>query len=868
MAGSHPLCDYCAQIPFLAMPASGRYGLGSWSRICASHCRFCQLVKYAYCESYRTDPRQRTLLSSDVIVSWGENYSYFERPAFRIHGLNSAYLRPFVEAELDISRVSHWISTCATTHGNHCTLDDASFASAFPGLHVLRLIDVMQHCLVETQEFHRYVALSYIWGASLFAACSTRPGEGVDVMDQIYERAWLTIFAATGTDANAGLPGVQVGSRRPANLVLEVQPGILLGVCAGLDRLLEGSMYSSRGWTFQEHVLSRRGLYSVDNKVFFRCRTSEFLESCIDCDNATPRFKGIVLSLSAAAYMDDPLQNYSQLLTHYTRRALTDPGDVLRAMAGIIRRISEKVEYRFVQGLPSGAFDSFIIFESWACILRRRKGFPSYSWCGWQGGIWLDILHDNSEWLSKTWIIWYKRSQSGITNLVSDPAANDSFPFHDTPYLGYRRRHMFKPPAPLGFATTRTAPTETIHLPGPVPPYPVLQFWALAVYMKLSHVDVFDGRCELVGKSGAKCGETLLDGFEDTDFFSSKEPLEFILLSYGDEQHDTGDDYHVMLLEHNQGLAERRGMGQDRESRLMFVGASIKAHRPESSIFFLLLHPSAPGNLPIFTSLVAMKTVPNTLARRGGANTMKTMTSSRVYKTRSLQNTRARRHDKDTSQTPKPRAGSESVEDCVSPTNEQAAVQVEGQSSVAPKPSPFSDFLRPTPRECKTAHDILEGLHGDAVREILTAPDAPAEDYPYAMDALVVAALSQATSWSNARRAMQSMKEIYGSPFAYSSIVKGGTDKLVDALRPGGMQNRKAKILMTLLKDVKAKHGKWDLQHLFTKSDDEVIAEHLSQKGRVCCRYSRISALGALGMETSHSDQIDGAGPSGRQDTE
>jgi hypothetical protein len=161
----------------------------------------------------------------------------------------------------------------------------------------------MQHCLVETQEFHRYVALSYIWGAvSNFKLTKSNlsrllvPGvlreiflrlprticdavtlcrmlnvrylwvdalcllqndpedleRGVDVIDQIYERAWLTIFAATGTDANAGLPGVQVGSRRPANLVLEVQPGILLGVCAGLDRLLEGSMYSSRGWT---HVI-------------------------------------------------------------------------------------------------------------------------------------------------------------------------------------------------------------------------------------------------------------------------------------------------------------------------------------------------------------------------------------------------------------------------------------------------------------------------------------------------------------------------------------------------------------------------------------------------------------------------------------
>lgn len=220
-----------------------------------------------------------------------------------------------------------------------------------------------------------------------------------------------------------------------------------------------------------------------------------------------------------------------------------------------------------------------------------------------------------------------------------------------------------------------------------------------------------------------------------------------------------------------------------------------------------------------------MKIVPKTLVRRGGADILKTVTSSRVHKTRSLRNTRAERHGKDTPQTPKRKIGFECLEDCASPSNEQTAVQVEEQSSDAAKLSPFPDFIRPTPRECKTAHDILEGLHGDAVREVYTAPDAPAQDYPYAMDALVVAALSQATSWSNAKRAMQRMKDIYGSPFAYSSIVKGGTDKLVDALRPGGMQNRKAKILMTLLKDVEAKYGKWDLQHLFTKTDDEVITE-------------------------------------------
>ncbi|WQF78709.1 Putative HhH-GPD domain, DNA glycosylase, helix-hairpin-helix, base-excision DNA repair [Colletotrichum destructivum] len=145
--------------------------------------------------------------------------------------------------------------------------------------------------------------------------------------------------------------------------------------------------------------------------------------------------------------------------------------------------------------------------------------------------------------------------------------------------------------------------------------------------------------------------------------------------------------------------------------------------------------------------------------------------------------------------------------------------------------SPYPDFPRPTPEECWTAHDILERLHGDVVRENFADPDAPSLEYPYAMDALVVAALSQATSWANAKRAMKSMKAVYGSTFNYEAIVEGGMDKLVDALRPGGMQNRKAKILMRLLHDVKERHGKWDLQHLFNASDEEAVKEVVSYWG-------------------------------------
>lgn len=84
--------------------------------------------------------------------------------------------------------------------------------------------------------------------------------------------------------------------------------------------------------------------------------------------------------------------------------------------------------------------------------------------------------------------------------------------------------------------------------------------------------------------------------------------------------------------------------------------------------------------------------------------------------------------------------------------------------------SPFPDFPQPTQDQCHKAHDILEKLHGDQVREnFAQEEDGPMAEgkYEVVMDALVVAAVSQATSWANAKRALSSLKSVYGSSFAY-----------------------------------------------------------------------------------------------------
>jgi hypothetical protein len=75
--------------------------------------------------------------------------------------------------------------------------------------------------------------------------------------------------------------------------------------------------------------------------------------------------------------MESPLEDYSILLLYYSMRALTNQGDALRTMAGIIRRLSEKVKYRFFEGLPTAVLDAFLIFKAHGTNLQRRSGFPS-----------------------------------------------------------------------------------------------------------------------------------------------------------------------------------------------------------------------------------------------------------------------------------------------------------------------------------------------------------------------------------------------------------------------------------------------------------------------------------------------------------
>jgi endonuclease-3 len=144
--------------------------------------------------------------------------------------------------------------------------------------------------------------------------------------------------------------------------------------------------------------------------------------------------------------------------------------------------------------------------------------------------------------------------------------------------------------------------------------------------------------------------------------------------------------------------------------------------------------------------------------------------------------------------------------------------------------SPYPDFKHPTRQECQVAHDVLTPMHQAEVDKEFADPGTP-ETIPHILDAMIVGLLSQATGWSNAKRAMASMRKVYGWVFAYDDIMEGGVDKLRDALQPGGLHVRKSGLIMGILEQVRKEHPDWNLDHLFGMDDQEAMQELIKYKG-------------------------------------
>ncbi|PYI02141.1 heterokaryon incompatibility, partial [Aspergillus sclerotiicarbonarius CBS 121057] len=122
----------------------------------------------------------------------------------------------------------------------------------------------LSHVVRDAIQLVRSIGERLLWVDSLCIVQDNAQTKHTQIsnMDLIYSHAICTIVNVAGTNADSPLSGVQPGSR-PAMVDLKVRfkDKILIVQPPDLCHILAGSVYETRGWTFQERILSPRCIY-------------------------------------------------------------------------------------------------------------------------------------------------------------------------------------------------------------------------------------------------------------------------------------------------------------------------------------------------------------------------------------------------------------------------------------------------------------------------------------------------------------------------------------------------------------------------------------------------------------------------------
>ena len=347
--------------------------------------------------------------------------------------------------EVNISLIKQWMRTCSVQH-DHCNLPALAIARA----QSIRLIDVQDHRIIPATLTEKFAALSYVWGPNVapcltsdsMRQCSSTGGlrdikfprtiidaiqfvkcigmrylwvdslcivqnddddkrQQLTIMDSIYASAELLIVAAAGSDANAGLPGIGSTSRSVSQTIEKITGTQFITAQASVQQVLDWSVWDSRGWTFQESILSKRALVFTESLVYWTCQADTWRED-IGCESPVA---GLVLNEDNSLWPQRSIiseegrcrtSSYCLLAQAFSRRVFRDEGDVVWAFNGILRLQTAQFQKGFIWALPYEVLDTTLLWlqvsrcrnthsrQAYHTVIRKGKRYnltyPSWSW--------------------------------------------------------------------------------------------------------------------------------------------------------------------------------------------------------------------------------------------------------------------------------------------------------------------------------------------------------------------------------------------------------------------------------------------------------------------------------------------------------
>lgn len=391
----------------------------------------------------------------------------------------------------DFTLADTWISYCNTNHRTRCSRKTLSDLRRF------RVFNCRTRQVVEAPEACQYTALSYVWGKKASSRRSSvlnlSPGNNgvrfekviedsitvtktlgleylwvdricinqaddddkrhqVGQMDLIYANSALTIIAAAGSDPSHGLAGVN-GTPRVRQQRFEFQKETLISTLPAPRYTVEKCKWHTRGWTYQESVLSTRRLIFTETQVLFECggmHCSEAIDIPLDSmhNKRKTQFDPPANTTSALPVKtpgSDPTE-YMAYVASFSLRELTYRQDTLNAFQGVLAAFARAKQpvYHF-WGIPIFLTDNNLLRSSgrmkiyrsmsarfaislfwcspWissgghAPSMRAKIGFPSWSWTGWDGHVDAWLPFGNMKSCFSDVRVWLKECSKSMVSL-------------------------------------------------------------------------------------------------------------------------------------------------------------------------------------------------------------------------------------------------------------------------------------------------------------------------------------------------------------------------------------------------------------------------------------------------------------------
>jgi hypothetical protein len=343
-----------------------------------------------------------------------------------------------ISPDLNIHIINHWLSSCSKYHSPKC---HPTWRHDLPDI---KLVEVSSRQIVQRPKGpFDYIALSYVWGGmvqpSYQIGSKLKPGtlprtiedaiilvqmlgkrylwvdslcidqaddldkaRQIMTMQSIYSGAFVTIIALSGSTANSGLPRLTQRKGVHSQLSCIISGKQLVGLMPTLSQQIWTAPWGKRAWTLQEGLLSPRSLYVSDHGLYFECNGMQCCESLNDTRSwahhlhidSDPKQGGWLASKVGDGCLrmqiENPshrLERYGSRLTLYSYRFMTNSVDGINAFTGILEFLQTMYTKGFYQGLPIEDLQWGLLWRSHAPP-KRRPGFPTWSWAGWEGKLW------------------------------------------------------------------------------------------------------------------------------------------------------------------------------------------------------------------------------------------------------------------------------------------------------------------------------------------------------------------------------------------------------------------------------------------------------------------------------------------------